>query len=209
MIEGRRGVVTGFFQEHHEQVWYIQANEYLKERRAFIQRRFAECIRYVEVHSENSDTFSYEFASILRDCGSVFSSVLDAMINGSSSTSKKSTNIGDYKAFLRAQDDRTYLDSVHFRNRFPDGLILPLYSLKDPAKNPVWWSAYNEVKHSEYKAYRFGCLANAATALASLVILETILGNPKSDEIWVNVGHRYEENSFDMHSMQRLFPKSE
>ena len=209
MLEGRRGIVTGFYQDHHEKDWYIQAHEYLKERRNFIQKRFIDCIRYVEVHSENSDTFSYEFASILRDCGSVFSSVLDAVIKGSSFVGKKKTNIDDYKPFLKAQDDNVYLYSVHFRNRFPYGLILPLYSLKDNTKITQWWSAYNKVKHSEYNEYRFGSLGNAATALASLVILETLLGNVASDEIWVNIGMQYEEDSFVMQSMSRLFPRSE
>src|SRR5260370_15405907 len=87
-------------------------------------------MRYVEVHSENCDAFSYEFAGILRDCGSVFPSVLDAMIRGSGFRRKRQTDIADYKAFLGAQDDRLYLYSVQFRSRFPNGLILPLYSLR-------------------------------------------------------------------------------
>lgn len=209
MLEGRRGIVTGFHQDHHEKDWYVQAYEYLKERRKFIQKRFIDSTRYVDVHSENCDTFSYEFASILRDCGSVFSSVLDAVIKGSSLVPKKKTNVDDYKLFLKTQDDHIYLYSVHFRSRFPYGLILPLYSLKDDSKNPHWWLAYNKVKHSEYNQYRFGSLGNASTALASLVILETILGDPRTDEIWVNIGLRYEEDSFDVQNMSRLFPKSE
>jgi hypothetical protein len=208
LIDGQRNVVTRFYQDHHGKEWYIQAFEYLIERRTFVQKRFIECIRYVDVHSENSETFSYEFASILRDCGSVFSSVLDAMMKGSAFTDKDKTNIVDYKSFLKAQDDTVYLYSVHFRRRFPYGLILPLYSLKN-TKTPRWWDAYNEVKHSEYNAYHSGNLGNATTALASLVILETILGKPRSDEIWTNIGFQYEEESFDMEAINRLFPNSE
>lgn len=209
IIDGQRNIVTGFFQDHHEKEWYIQASEYLKERRTFIQKRFIECLRYVAVHTENCDTFSYEFASILRDCGSVFGSVLDAMIRGSAATNKDKTDIRDYRSFLKTQDDRVYLYSVHFRRRFPYGLMLPLYSLKNAKKSPQWWEAYNKVKHSEYDEYRFGNLGNASTALASLVVLETAFGMPRSDEIWTNIGLRYEEGSFDMQAMKRLFPKSE
>jgi hypothetical protein len=208
IIEGQRTVVTEFYQDHHEKDWYIRAYAYLKERRTFIQKRFIECMRYVDVHSENTGAFSYEFASILRDCGSVFSSVLDAVSKGSAYTGKKQTSINDYAAFLKDQDDGMHLYSVHFRSRFPDGLILPLYSLKSN-QNPTWWLAYNKVKHSEYDAYHFGNLGNATTALASLIILETILGRPSSDEIWTNIGACYEEDSFDMQTMKRLFPKSE
>jgi hypothetical protein len=166
-------------------------------------------MEYVEVHSENCDAFSYQFASILRDSGSVFGSVLDAMIRGSGFVARGQTNIAHYKSFLKAQDGRIYLASVHFRSRFPYGLILPLYSLKASRSNPRWWLAYNNVKHSEYAKYRFGNLGNAATALASLVILETVFGKPSTDKIWTNIGWQYEEESFDMNTMKRLFPESE
>jgi hypothetical protein len=208
IIDGQRNILTGFYQDHHEKEWYIRASEYLRERRTFVQKRFIECTRYVDVHSGNSETFSYEFASILRDCGSVFSSVLDAMIKGLT-PGKKQTTIADYKSFLKTQDDTVYLYSVHYRSRFPDGLILPLYSLKN-SKAPGWWDAYNEVKHSEYDAYRSGNLGNATTALASLVILETMLiCKMRSDELWTNIGLQYEEGSYDMGTMKRLFHKSE
>jgi hypothetical protein len=208
IIDGQRSILTGFYQDHHKKEWYVQASEYLRERRTFVQKRFIECMRYVDVHSRNSETSSYEFASILRDCGSVFSSVLDSMIKGST-TVKKQTTIADYKSFLKTQDDTVYLYSVHFRGRFPDGLILPLYSLKN-SKSPGWWDAYNEVKHSEYDAYLSGNLGNATTALASLVILETMLVcKMRSDELWTNIGLQYEEGSYDMGTMKRLFPSSE
>lgn len=209
IIDGQRNVISGFYQDHHEQAWYIQAFEYLVQRRGFVQKRFAECMQYVEVRAENCDAFSYQFASILRDSGSVFSSVLDAMIKGSGFVTRGQTTIADYKSFLRAQDTTIYLASVHFRSRFPYGLILPLYSLKTRRTNPRWWLAYNNVKHSEYDEYRSGNLGNAATALASLVILETIFGRPSTDEIWTNIGQQYPEDSFDMNTMARLFPGSE
>ena len=54
IIDGQRTVVTGFYQDHHEKEWYIRAYAYLKERRTFIQKRFIECMRYVDMHSENT-----------------------------------------------------------------------------------------------------------------------------------------------------------
>lgn len=209
IIDGRRNVVTGFYQDHHEKAWYIQAYEYLTERRTFVQKRFVDCMQYVDVHSDNHGAFSYQFASILRDSGSVFGSVLDAMIKGSRFPVRGKTNITHYKSFLKAQNDRIFLASVHFRSRFPYGLILPLYSLKTRRNSPAWWLACNEVKHSEYDGYRFGNLGNAATAVASLVILETVFGRPSTDEIWTNIGSQYEEGSFDMNTMKRLFAGSE
>ena len=146
IIEGQRNLVTKFYQDHHENEWYIEAYEYLRERRSFVQKRFMQCTRYVDVHTENCKTFSYEFASIHRDCGSIFSSVLDAIIKGSAFTNGKRTTITDYKQFLKAQDKKLYLYSVHFR-----------------------------------------------------------IGMPKTDELWTNIGSRYDEKSFDMNTMKRLF----
>ena len=209
IIDGQRNVSSGFYQVHHSKAWYIEAQQYLTERRAFVQERFVNCIKYLDVHSENCGAFSYQFASILRDCGSLFSSVLDAMIKGSRFAVQRETNIRDYKSFLMSQDNTIYLSSVHFRSRFPKGLILPLYSLKKRHNRPKWWEAYNAVKHSEYDHFRAGNLGNAAVALASLVTLETLFGKPSTDEIWTNIGLQYEEDSFDMNAMERLFPDSE
>src|SRR5215217_9457148 len=101
IIDGQRTAVTGFYQDHHEEGWYIEAWEYLKERRTFVQKRFIECTRYVEVHCENCNTFSFEFASILRDCGSVFGSVLDAMIKGSAFRSRRTNTIANINRFSK------------------------------------------------------------------------------------------------------------
>ena len=208
IIDGQRNVISGFYQDHHSNEWYIEAQQYLKERRAFVQQRFVDCMKYLEVHSENYGAFSYQFASILRDCGSVFSSVLDAMIKGSRFAVQRETNIRDYKSFLMSQDTTIYLSSLHFRSRFPNGLILPLYSLKSH-NSPKWWEAYNAVKHSDHDHFRAGNLGNATVALASLVTLETLFDKPSTDEIWTNIGMQYEEDSFDMNAMERLFPNSE
>ena len=209
IIEGKRNVLSDFCQRNHQKRWYLEASEYLKHRRRFIQSRFLDCIRYVDLHSSNKNTFSYELAGVLKDCGSCFGSVLDAMVKGSRFTPKPKSDIRDYRSFLLAQDPRIWRSSVHIRSRFPKGLILPLYSLKKGNASPRWWTAYNQVKHSEYREYRLGSLGNAATSLAALVILETVFGMASSDEIWTNVGFPCEEDSFDMKKMRRLFPNSE
>lgn len=209
IIDGTRNVLTAFCQRNREKRWYVEASEYLKQRRRFIQSRFLDCIRYVDLHSNNNNAFSYELAGVLKDCGSCFGSVLDAMVRGSRFTHRPQPNIRDYRSFLLAQEPRIWLRSVHVRSRFPKGLILPLYSLKKGNASPAWWTAYNQVKHSEYREYRLGSLGNAATSLAALVILETVFGMANSDDIWTNVGYSYEEDSFDMKQMRRLFPNSE
>src|SRR5258706_15625716 len=72
IIEGQRNVLSEFCQRNHQKRWYLEASEYLKQRRRFIQSRFLDCIRYVDLHSSNKNTFSYELAGVLKDCGICF-----------------------------------------------------------------------------------------------------------------------------------------
>ena len=100
--------------------WYNDILSYLLQRYASIERRLIDTLRYVACHPENRNTFSYEYASILRDSGSVFSSVLDRLIRETTAISKE-PDISDYKKWLLKLDiprcmsdriDRIYSISV-------------------------------------------------------------------------------------------------
>ena len=62
--------------------WFLQATKYLSSRLSSVESRLITAFRFVELHTENRMSFSYEFASILRDLGSTFSSVADILVRG-------------------------------------------------------------------------------------------------------------------------------
>jgi hypothetical protein len=72
--------------------------------RARIQQRLLTSFDCVELHPKNAMSFSYEYSSLLRDIGSVFSSFLDSIVKLSKFRRGK-LNINDYCAFLIKEVD--------------------------------------------------------------------------------------------------------
>lgn len=68
--------------EFNDQQWFKEAQSYWKERFRGIEARLSAALGYVQLDRRNRGSFSLEFASILRDAGSVFGSVLDALVEG-------------------------------------------------------------------------------------------------------------------------------
>lgn len=63
--------------------WAKDPCAYLVATHNAIVSRFEEMLRYVTLHCDNSRTFSYEFASILRDACSLFGSFSGAVLKAS------------------------------------------------------------------------------------------------------------------------------
>src|SRR5208283_3110971 len=100
---------------------------------------------FVDMHSDNKATFSYEFSSILRDCGSISGSIMDAWLRGTAVGCKTKLNIVDYRDFLRSYDMDIHRRSVQVFSNFPNGIIVPFEEFKEPKGVPRWWDAYNKV----------------------------------------------------------------
>lgn len=181
-----------FVKKYSSQGWFSESIGYLLSRRIFIQNRLVYTFRYIDLDENNSKTFSYEYASILRDIGSVFSSVMHAYIVGSTGKAKK-TDINDYRKLLLDATPNIHNYSVALRPHKAIATIIPLSSFKSHDGIPMWWTAYNKIKHSEYDSYRSGNLGNSINALAALKILEHFSGLMQSDDLWVNVGINYPE----------------
>jgi hypothetical protein len=189
------------------QDWFEFANNYCFNRFKIIESRFFDATRYVEIHTDNRATFSYEFASILRDCGSTFGSVMDAFVKGTNAGKPETnTNIAEYRKFLFEQIKDIHRISIQIRPLFPKGMVLPYEDIKSINDSPKWWDAYNDVKHNEYENFKSGNLENCVKALAALVLLGFYGSWFRSDQLFVNVGIQYPEDSIDMSLERRLFP---
>jgi len=150
-------------------VWFFDALFYLKRRYPPIDERFFNTLRYIDLCRENISTFSYEYASILRDIGSVFASTLDILVRKSSGIDKK-TDYGDYIKFL--DDNINGIADVGVELNYPivNTLIFPFREIS-PSKSMSWWKAYNNVKHQDFSKSKDGSLGNVLKGLASLAIL--------------------------------------
>ena len=192
--------------KYKAQGWFEAAVSYSSTRFIAVENRFLIASRYVDIQRDNAKTFSYEFASILRDSGSIFGSVMDALVRGSNTVAKGETNFGDYRVYLRTEIPDVQRRTIQVRPRFPEGMLVPFEALQEQAGTPEWWNAYNRIKHSEYDEFRSGNLEHCLTALSALALLGFLMSWFVSDRLSVNVGIVYPETSIDMSPERRLFP---
>jgi len=188
--------------------WFSRAKSYWLSRFASVEARLQTAFRYVELHRNNRNTFSYEFGSILRDSGGIFASVADALVRGASAAPKRRYDFPDYRDFLRKEDPSLHRRSVDLRPVFPVSLVVPFEELQTERGIPAWWNAYNDVKHRDYDQFLKGNLENSVTAVCALVLLGAMMGAFVSDSLFVNVGIAYKEDSVDLSDQRRLFPRA-
>lgn len=151
------------------QDWAKAPLDYLTTTHHAIVSRFEESFRYVSLRPENAETFSYEFASILRDACSAFGSFSDAVIRASSSNvgKKKKLEIDDFFDFYSqyAPDlPKGYIDVAGV----PEAYRLQPFWGWSKGQPPRWWTAHNKIKHSEYDNIKQGNLQNATNAVAAV-----------------------------------------
>jgi hypothetical protein len=172
---------------------FPQMQEYFSKRYQLTEERIIAATQYVALDQKNANTFSLEFASLLRDSASTFSSVMD-ILTRKTSTKKSRHYFKDYRKFLVGEVTNIHTRSVTVNDLFPM-IIIPYSAFSDPIGGiPRWWTAYNNIKHREVTLHRDGNLANSFTALAALAIIGNELGCFIRTKLFVNVGITYPPN---------------
>lgn len=127
------------------QEWAKAPLDYLASTHRVIVGRFQDTFRYVSLHPDNANTFSYEFASILRDAGSAFGSFSDALVRGSD-PSKSKPDIGDFLRFYSEYAPTLHKTNVRVLVLSDDFRLLPFQGWIQGGQSPGWWKAYNNVR---------------------------------------------------------------
>lgn len=192
---GYRRVKTIIYDKFGKESWYGNVSSYLLQRYRPIEDRMINSFRYVSCHPNNRNTFSYEYASILRDAGSVFGSVMDRLVRESVSVSRQ-LDIRDYRKWLIREVENVHMIateiSFSLRPRAVEGLLLPFLPLRDEDSRLDWWDAYNDVKHSDIDRFKVGNFENALNSMAALAILLTLIAKIGT-KLFVNIGFFYPE----------------
>jgi hypothetical protein len=157
--------------KYGNQGWFHRIQIYLLNRHSQIEQRLLTSFNYVELHPKNATSFSYEYSSLLRDIGSVFSSFLDSIMK-SSSFKKGKLNINDYCEFLIKEVDDIEEICTEINAEYDQRYLFPFHCIKK--FNPHWWDAYNNVKHTDIENLEDGCLGNVLYGFASLSILKNL-----------------------------------
>jgi len=162
--------------------WFQNIIEYIDVRYFSIEKRLTESFEFVSPKTDNKNTHSFHFSSILREVGSVFDSGIREII--SNANTGHNDNIVGFLNFLESFDRNLELISIDLLlNR---KTIYPF--LKSPTGIPEWWHSYNRVKHNEVTHYSLGNLENALKSVAALKILHLAISGSQSSDIFINVG---------------------
>jgi len=133
--------------------------------------------RYVEFDSSNFDCFSIEIARVLLASGAeadVVCKQLCRKLNVESSAE----NINEYRVEITA----SFTAIPEFEVLIPRfGLTLKPWEEWGRANGvPLWWTAYNKIKHERHAEYQRANLKNALNAVAGLFIMVLYLYREKA-----------------------------
>lgn len=163
--------------------WFNEIGDYLLIRHPPIVHRLEDTFRYVDLHPKNSITFSYEYSSLLRDIGSVFSSVLDSLLHGVNYKHKsdRQYNIWDFSDFLIHEKESLAMTAAFLNGNYEKNVVLPFRGFMSAQERvskrskfkSVWWNAYNSVKHDDITSLSSGCLSNVIYGFCALTFMYT------------------------------------
>lgn len=190
------------------QEWFSDAKSYWAAQFPSIEERLRAVSRCVALHRDNRETYSVELATLLKEAGSIFDSVLRALVKGAGSAPKRRDHhdIHDFCNFLRMEVPDIHKRSLAIRPCLPAGVVVPFKGLDAQDGVPGWWRAYNKVKHEGSANFPQGNLENSVTAVCALALLGNLMGAFVSDPVFVNVGIAYKEGSIDLSAERLLFP---
>lgn len=123
--------------------------------------------RYLELTAENFDSYSLELARILFSAASEVDVVAKRLCQKLNPNSKAS-NICNYKMEILAVHPRI-ISSVVEIPRY--GLTFTPWLQWGSDENPLWWHAYNKVKHQRHIHFSEASLTHCLNAVAGLFVL--------------------------------------
>lgn len=127
----------------------------------------ANLARFIEPTTGNLGAYSLELARMLFAASSevdVVAKQLCAQID----SQKRAKCINDYREIITAKIPRFYETEVLYP-RF--GLRMQPWLNWEGDKNPLWWRAYNDVKHERNAHFSKANLQNALNSVAALYVL--------------------------------------
>jgi hypothetical protein len=132
-----------------------------------LESDLAKASRYVEISDDNMETYSVEFARLILSAGSEVD-VLAKVLSDQHSLIIMPNNIDGYRKAITTKFQEFAFLSIR----------IPRYSLElkpwrewHDGKNPIWWRAYNDIKHERNVNFKQATLSNALNAVAGAFTL--------------------------------------
>lgn len=136
--------------------------------------------KYIEFDEKNFECFSIEIARILLTSAAETDVVCKQICRNLNAQSQAADNIHHYRDEIRL----AYPRIVEFEVLLPRyGLTLkPWDQWKVSDGVPLWWTAYNKVKHRRDSEYMRANLKNALNSVAGLYVMVLYLYKEKATE---------------------------
>lgn len=147
-----------------------------------LEKDFIDVTRYVALERENGGTYSEKIAQLLLLIGSTVDSVFFEMRTSHALAGQKGVaglqqntepNIGQYKEVYEPIYELSKVE-VFARHGLTNYETIKPFDPFLPKQSPVWWDAYNDIKHEFYQNWRKGTLDNLVNALGALFTLNVL-----------------------------------
>jgi len=124
--------------------------------------------RFIEFHEANFGCFSLELARIILAAGAEVDVVRSQLCKQVKTHQQKSSRKSAMSLLLA----NNFPDLIRFEVRIPRfGLVLHPWVDWDKDDDPLWWQAYNEIKHKRNRSFNSANLKNALNAVAGLFVI--------------------------------------
>ena len=198
-------LITGeLYGKYKNEDWYHEIHSYIQNKYVHLEKRLLNSFNYVQLDKDNGTTFSNEFSSILRDSGSVFSSLIDKIYRKVNPNIKKKLFFKDYRKFILNECPNFPFRTISIRMLFPFKLK-PYEAFKDLNGIPKWWDSYNKIKHLDIEKRKEGNLKNTINAVGALAILLGELTRIKDTALFSNIGMIFRPDKRDIQPDRILF----
>lgn len=134
--------------------------------------------RYLELTNANFEAYSLELARILFAAASEVD-VVAKMTCEQLDAASNATNINQYREKIVGNQALLTETRVHIPRY---GLTLDPWERWRTGSNPLWWEAYNNVKHHRHTHFSEANLKNALNAVAGLFVLLLFFHQDEAEE---------------------------
>ena len=164
--------------------WGKKTLEYLSKEYPPLEDRLIHTFRYVNPHKSNLKVFSSEYSSILRDTGSIFTSLMYKIHKGYCPKITGKLYFHNYRNFLTERVWYLSTKGVGFKP-IDRKYVFPFLAFeKKKNRIPKWWDAYTKIRHLDIINYRSGNLRNVISAMSAVFIIYSIIHHNVTSELF-------------------------
>ncbi|MCC8126352.1 MAG: hypothetical protein LIO92_03000 [Clostridiales bacterium] len=134
-----------------------------------LERRFMESLEYVELHTDNYNTFSDGYALLIQAIGAELDVVFKEFCGFSTSERK---TIADYAQTVLGSYPDIVNQKIALQNFDLEIQPFKNWNNSQPAQSLIWWTAFTEIKHNRYDKRKQATQENVVNMLGALYLLE-------------------------------------